>query len=609
LNGNGRPDVLLSVNWPGYGESYLLEWDGEQFSSLLEYEDSLGNTRHWIESPAGEVEIVALEGDGLYEIVVARQDGEGAAVWRWNGERYSPEGDLQGESVPGQVADATWSVLRELGDDFLHLDRSPSGSVWALSSDSLVHLEGQDRRAFDLPLELQQKIAAETSSLSPAVTGLAVTAADAVWVGTGEDGLYHFAEGTWRHDTVADGLPHSVVRRLAVDAQDRLWVLFVDSSDTGGGSSPVLSRLEGQTWQPLPLDGVDGTPGDLTVSPTGEVWLAVRGDRPGPYFFDGSGWVWAVNGWTAGTRDITLASSATGEVWFGSDSGWVRWTGHGWQRPRVTIPAPFSFPVAVDEKGGAWGIVTQFCYWCKIPNYNENGAVYVTPDQSCRFTAAGGLGDSPLDPPPDPFTADPPRPDVTTDIAVGGDGRVWFITQGQITVFSPHGPVCDYAAPENVRIPDEPDLSSCPTPPERFTGLWQARIEDLGCPVDGAGQPVAMVEQAFEHGWMLWRADTATISVLPVGRRSLHFEDTWDPTQPLYSCPDLAPAQTPPTPQRGFGKVWCSEERVRDMLGPAISAEHVFETDAQAFENGTIFATDEGVTYILSSTSDWERLE
>lgn len=96
-------------------------------------------------------------------------------------------------------------------------------------------------------------------------------------------------------------------------------------------------------------------------------------------------------------------------------------------------------------------MATSSCYFCKLPNLNENGAVYVTPTQSCRFSAADGLGGPPLDPPPAPFDFDVARPDVVRAIAVGQEGRVWFLTQGKITVFNPAGPVCDYADPAQVR--------------------------------------------------------------------------------------------------------------------------------------------------------------
>jgi hypothetical protein len=89
LNRNGKAEVFFSVNWPGYAEYFVVEWDGRQFVSLIEYENLLGTTCYWIEVFGGEVEIVDVEGDGLYEIAVGEQGGEETVIWRWNGERYS----------------------------------------------------------------------------------------------------------------------------------------------------------------------------------------------------------------------------------------------------------------------------------------------------------------------------------------------------------------------------------------------------------------------------------------------------------------------------------------------------------------------------------------
>jgi len=92
LNGNGRAEVFYSVSWPGYAEYFLAEWNGKQFVSLIEYENLLGDTCYWIEAFAEEVEIVDVEGDGLFEIVVSEQvgdvEGEETVIWRWNGELY-----------------------------------------------------------------------------------------------------------------------------------------------------------------------------------------------------------------------------------------------------------------------------------------------------------------------------------------------------------------------------------------------------------------------------------------------------------------------------------------------------------------------------------------
>jgi len=460
-----------------------------------------------------------------------------------------------------------------------------------------VQVEGQTPRLFDLPAELREKIAANNPLWGfPTVTDLVAVTNGTVWLSTKTD-LYQFAGGNWRHFTPADGLPAETVLRLTVDAQNQLWAVFEENDVYS------LARFEGEQWLPHPLPNITVAPTGLAVMPSGEIWLSVPGKTP--FWFDGSRWTQPLNGWNAGVSDMFLAANPAGGVWFGSDNGWQRWAGYKWQGLEVTIPAPFSYPAAVDANGGAWGIVTGSCYWCKqVISPNEYGVVYVTPEQSCRFTAAtGGFGGPPLDPPL-------VRPDAIWDIAIGADGRVWFIAQGKIIAFSPSGSICDYAAPENVRTPEEANLSKCADKPKRFIELWQRRIEELGCPVVETDQPVPMVEQSFEHGWMLWRGDTAMIIALPVGQFYREFEDTWNDNQPAYSCPDIAPAQTPPTPQRGFGKIWCAEPELRNFLGQATNEERSFVAHIQSFERGLIFSTDQGTVYIFKGLlPSWERLE
>lgn len=151
--------------------------------------------------------------------------------------------------------------------------------------------------------------------------------------------------------------------------------------------------------------------------------------------------------------------------------------------------------------------------------------------------------------------------------------------------------------------------TDCPIPPDHFADLWTARVGKLGCPVASYTPPMA--EQSFEGGWMYWRSDTGEIYVFIRGQLYAQvFDDTWDESQPAYSCPDLAPSQTPPTPQRGFGKVWCNQPMVRQLLGVAISGERPFEATLQEFESGLIFETDRAVQYILESgLNEWERVE
>jgi photosystem II stability/assembly factor-like uncharacterized protein len=150
--------------------------------------------------------------------------------------------------------------------------------------------------------------------------------------------------------------------------------------------------------------------------------------------------------------------------------------------------------------------------------------------------------------------------------------------------------------------------ADCPSRPDHFADLWTERVAQLGCPVVSYTLPMA--EQSFEGGWMFWRGDTSEIYALPLAKPYGRFDDMWDESQPVYSCPELAPSQTPPTPQRGFGLVWCNEPLVREGLGDAASSERLFEATLQEFDSGLIFSTDQGVTYILESQSNgWERLE
>ncbi len=150
--------------------------------------------------------------------------------------------------------------------------------------------------------------------------------------------------------------------------------------------------------------------------------------------------------------------------------------------------------------------------------------------------------------------------------------------------------------------------AACPAQPAYFVDLWLERLAQLGCPTDA--HQVTMVEQRFAGGQMFWRSDNSTIYVLPANQAYARFDDTWTDNQPAYTCPDLGPAQTPPTPQRGFGKVWCDYPQVREQLGNAASQEMAAEAVVQEFENGLVFQLKGSETYLLDGRSnDWQRVE
>ncbi len=95
LNGNGIADVLIEVNWPGYQEHFLLEWDGTKYQSLIYYVDILGMEKYHLEVADGQVQIVDDDADGVFELEVTGIDFNtgniATVIWRWDGELYTPE--------------------------------------------------------------------------------------------------------------------------------------------------------------------------------------------------------------------------------------------------------------------------------------------------------------------------------------------------------------------------------------------------------------------------------------------------------------------------------------------------------------------------------------
>jgi ligand-binding sensor domain-containing protein len=360
------------------------------------------------------------------------------------------------------------------------------------------------------------------------VTDLAIAPNDVVWVGTFQDGLYRFESGTWTHYTTAEGLVDNMIVGLAVDPQNNLWV-----------SGPYsLSRFDGQTWQVVPIAGQAQMSNRLTslaITPAGHVWVAV--DQDGVYQFDGQSWTGHNQGSRGDWNDIVaevdmfLAAGPNEQVWLGTDGGWLRWTGAGWQGLNVRIPAPFAHPLAVDSAGGAWGRATSGCYFCKLPDLNENGAVYITPDLACRFTAADGLGGAPLNPPPASSDYETPRPDEVWDIAVAADGVVWFITQGQITVFRPQGPICDYASPQAVRTPPTTPTAIPAPPPGRWRtyttadGLADNHVQAIA--VEGNGHIwVGTGNGVSEYDGQTWRTYTTADGLAGNSIKSITIDET-----------------------------------------------------------------------------------
>ena len=117
-----------------------------------------------------------------------------------------------------------------------------------------------------------------------------------------------------------------------------------------------------------------------------------------------------------------------------------------------------------------------------------------------------------------------------------------------------------------------------------------------------------MAQQHFERGQMLWREDTDRILAVHNSWIWGSYQDIWYEGDPDYSCPDNStPMESPPTPKRGFGKIWCTYSEVRAGLGWATDGERGFDGTVQNFERGSILRTDTGDTYVLFDNGTWTQ--
>jgi hypothetical protein len=121
--------------------------------------------------------------------------------------------------------------------------------------------------------------------------------------------------------------------------------------------------------------------------------------------------------------------------------------------------------------------------------------------------------------------------------------------------------------------------------------------DELGCPITPGLAAVNTAYAPFAGGQMLWRGDTDVIYVLYNDGRWASYPSEWREGDPEYACGE---ASTPPTPVRGFGRVWCDHPAVRAALGAITAAEIGDDASAvQDFVNGTILVAPFGRPFIL----------
>ncbi|MBX3012465.1 MAG: hypothetical protein KF832_13200 [Caldilineaceae bacterium] len=124
----------------------------------------------------------------------------------------------------------------------------------------------------------------------------------------------------------------------------------------------------------------------------------------------------------------------------------------------------------------------------------------------------------------------------------------------------------------------------------------------MGCALGPAiFEPVAINE--FGEGpdftrFMLWFSQELQIYVLRPDQSWQAHPDTWTEDQPTFACnPFGGEAASPPLPRRGFGKLWCEEPALQEMMGTVAREERLCQhTVLQPFQQGRLLACYEDAT-------------
>jgi len=143
----------------------------------------------------------------------------------------------------------------------------------------------------------------------------------------------------------------------------------------------------------------------------------------------------------------------------------------------------------------------------------------------------------------------------------------------------------------------------------------------MGCPVAEANFDDIGINEFGEtseaqpdyNRFMLWLSSEAQIYVLYPDQQWKTFADTWTEDQPTYACNPLGGEEdSPPLPRRGFGKLWCNEPGLIEVLGTIPREERLCQyTVLQRFERGRLIACYEDATirYIrLLDDGTWDTL-
>ena len=177
-------------------------------------------------------------------------------------------------------------------------------------------------------------------------------------------------------------------------------------------------------------------------------------------------------------------------------------------------------------------------------------------------------------------------------------GQEGWVSGSYVRIIGPDGTVPVVATPTPLPVVCNRNADS------PFTAVWNGDIKErIGCPLHSTSATDAAIEP-FERGVMIWRKDASRHYVVANDGGWRDYPDTFREGDPQYSCTHLVRSESPPTPVRGFGRVWCENADVRQRLGDAVQAEWAERMTTQAFVRGLMIKTSRG-TYVLFHDGGW----
>lgn len=197
-------------------------------------------------------------------------------------------------------------------------------------------------------------------------------------------------------------------------------------------------------------------------------------------------------------------------------------------------------------------------------------------------------------------------------------------TETPMPALTPTETLMPTLAPTEAPMPTSTPFSCPPLPAvsTSFKDVWDS-VQGIGCAAQDA-LTGTMGQEDFEYGRMFWSEhanqfwpiDASDIDPILV----LFNDKTWQlikhppwkgPSEFTCSAPndDQNNPSCPPTPKRGFGKVWCEVPEIGGRLGNVVKCERGYQGTMQRFDQGLMLESDSGDIHVLYYDKGNDRLD